>query len=988
MTTPSLVLVLVALLVPMLTALVWGWRLSAAQGEPGLPERWHAYSNALSKLGGAAGAAVIVNGDPFALPLAVLLVLLVAAGTFPARRRVLRESWGLGAFLGYVVRFPLVGAIFWILLAAAPVTIAALDSWQRLTAGLAFGLVLGIWTLGFGTFARRLTGAREVDGPAIAARFQELVSRSQVLAGGPRPELLHAGPRGGTWAAHLGMPLRRRPFVLVGDVLLEKLTLDELAALVAHNLALLEHRRRRGTWGRDLRNWLLILGAVGCVPLVAALAPGWLTPVPLVWLMLIMVAATREEASNHQLVPRLDRRAVELCGDPEALVRALTRVQTLSNMPRRWDGEFDKITSHPSLTSRIHAIRQLAGFHPLALDEEVVLESKEGGRYAILGPEQVWFLDGVPAGDLDPAALRQRAASSCAYAYRTLSALHLRVNVAGGLILCAVPSEGKEVRLPLARDSVDRAQQALDRLDGRMAPKVAGRTPLVLMAVFGAVLLHMACSTPAAPGLLFVPAVLVFIRREVAPIIGAATVAILAGLLALVRPIEADERVFVLGAAALALLGGGLLAFVGRRLGRLPSPNLWKGYRETVILFGACAAAGIAVAIIAAIRVGRELDGTQTSGPLMAVGLAVVIWARYRATRGARAVCLVLVLGALAPAVVGSDLVRPGFDRRHFPRTAWQADWRPAPPPARTLAVSAGLRGFQLSPAGQRFFATKSVDPGDRDEEPFVVGDPTGRTRPLRAQALAFIDEERLLVFRKNGRGLLVEEVGADFAPADWQALVPVAWLHGPRLVTDGTRFRLTGRATIGFVAFDGEIGSSQLRATHARLPARDAVPVNWIRSGKSDAALSMRVNYASLRSLLLHDARRTFLELDLPGGPPIRLLEAAADVACPDVPLSARDFLCVASVGQQSWIWVINPPAGQVNALLRLPGRALQTLRSGDALALQLAEGAAFFDARRIRFVRFPDGAGQLVAFSERAYAVLRASPGPDSATLTIYDR
>jgi hypothetical protein len=63
--------------------------------------------------------------------------------------------------------------VFWILLAAAPTTIAALDP-HLLSGALLFGLVLAIWSLGFGRFLRGLMGAREVEGPAIAARFQQL----------------------------------------------------------------------------------------------------------------------------------------------------------------------------------------------------------------------------------------------------------------------------------------------------------------------------------------------------------------------------------------------------------------------------------------------------------------------------------------------------------------------------------------------------------------------------------------------------------------------------------------------------------------------------------------------------------------------------------------------------------------------------------------------------------------------------------------------
>jgi Zn-dependent protease with chaperone function len=981
-------LVLVVLLIPLVMALVWGRRLAALQGETGLPERWLAYASAVSKVGLFCAMAVVALGGLFTLPILLLLLLLSAAGTFSARRKILGESWSLGSYLGFVLRFPLPLAAFWILLAAAPATIASFGPCQ-LWGGLLFGLVLAIWSLGLGRFVRALMGAREVDGPALGARFAQLVSRSELLSRGSAPVLLQAGPRGGVWAAHFGLPVRRRPFVVVSNLLLEKLDLDELTALLAYDLASIEHHSRGGLF-RELRAWLLIATAVCCVPLAGQIDASFASSVGFFWFLFTMVMFSRLAVANQQIVPQLDRRAVELCGDPEALVRALTKVHALSNTPRRWDQEFEKGAAHPSLASRIQAIRQLAGFVPQELGEEVVLESRESGRYAILGPEQVWVLEGVPAGDLDAAALRQRAAGSRAFAYRTLKGLYLKVGIGGRAVLCVAPAEGQEVRLALAADAVARAQSALDAVDGKIVPQASGRSHLQVVAVIGGLLLNMAAVSPAIPAVLVMASVLVLFRREVVPILAAGAVATAAGLLGLFWRGNVDERALALGGSLLALAAGGLLLGVGWRLARLSSQKIWNGYRESVILFTAFTAVALPAAVMAAIRTGRELESVQTGGPLLAVGLAVVVLARYRARRWAQVSGLGLVLAALAPAVLGSESLRPGWDRKLFPERGPEARWVEAPAPARSFKVPADVYDFRISPGGLRFSGTQTDE--THNPEGFLVGDQTGQTKSIQAEALAFIDDERLLALKKTGRELTVEELGPGLESSTWQA--PIAGpLYMAHLLTDGKRFRVTGRGRNGWVTFDGEIGRTEVHTREAPRSTRLGLhQMDWIRSGDADSALSLQMDYSGGGFAFFYRGQRTLLELDRPGGPSQRLIETTAHLTCPQVPLGSLQYLCVASDGNRSWIWSIQAHGDQVLPLLRLPSRASEILRSGDSLAVRLPEGAFFYDTRDahvdFRFVRFPNG-GRLVAFSARAYAVVNDSDdGTGPATLHIYNR
>src|SRR4029079_14682183 len=65
-----------------------------------------------------------------------------------------------------------------------------------------------------------------------------------------------------------------------------------------------------------------------------------------------------------------DRRAVELCGDPDALASGLTKLNALGRVPRRWSASVEQRASHPSLARRLAAIRGNSGT-PAALDAPV-----------------------------------------------------------------------------------------------------------------------------------------------------------------------------------------------------------------------------------------------------------------------------------------------------------------------------------------------------------------------------------------------------------------------------------------------------------------------------------------------------------------------------------------------------------------------------------------------------------------------------------------
>ena len=81
-------------------------------------------------------------------------------------------------------------------------------------------------------------------------------------------------------------------------------------------------------------------------------------------------------------------RAVELCGDVEAVIGGLTRAYLLSRLPRRWDSAREARLTHPSLARRIQTLRKKYGGAPVMPPEPLVVRSrKRTGDYFVFKPE-------------------------------------------------------------------------------------------------------------------------------------------------------------------------------------------------------------------------------------------------------------------------------------------------------------------------------------------------------------------------------------------------------------------------------------------------------------------------------------------------------------------------------------------------------------------------------------------------------------------------
>jgi hypothetical protein len=102
-------------------------------------------------------------------------------------------------------------------------------------------------------------------------------------------------------------------------------------------------------------------------------------PLQTVWpiVLFAFMALRAQQRQAHETAS--DLRALALTHDPDALIRALSKLHACARVPRRWDTEFERHATHPSLARRIQAIHAAAGTAPAALNEAATFAGMDGG---------------------------------------------------------------------------------------------------------------------------------------------------------------------------------------------------------------------------------------------------------------------------------------------------------------------------------------------------------------------------------------------------------------------------------------------------------------------------------------------------------------------------------------------------------------------------------------------------------------------------------
>src|SRR5262249_40789801 len=256
------------------------------------------------------------------------------------------------------------------------------------------------------------------------------------------------------------LPSRGGSSVLYTDTLLRLLDLDEAAAITAHEIAHLEYydASRLRTLNRILT--ALILGASGAALLLRLIPELSLLVLEGVWCLAyaaVMVWIARDRQRNETAS---DLRAVQLCGDPDALVRALTKIHSFARVPRRWDTQMEQAASHPSLARRIRAIRQAAGAAQPPTAPPATAPAPESLR-SVDGRIVITFAD-APRWEESEGVLH-------VLPYAQLTELRLDAPASSGTRLVALERGGRRWQATLGPAEAARAHAILDRVDGRLA---------------------------------------------------------------------------------------------------------------------------------------------------------------------------------------------------------------------------------------------------------------------------------------------------------------------------------------------------------------------------------------------------------------------------------------------------------------------------------------------------------------------------------------
>jgi Zn-dependent protease with chaperone function len=335
---------------------------------------------------------------------------------------------------------------------------------------LGLGVLLFVWNIRSADVFRWLVRAEPLKDDALLGRFEAISAASQ--AAQPRFELIDL--RGGAIANALALASLRGSSVVYTDTLVRLLDADEAAAITAHEIAHLEHYdvprlRRLG------RITSALIAAAVCASMLPRVLPDlslWMLAA--FWFMALVLTLGWIARDRQRNETASDLRAVALCGNPDALIQALTKIHAFARVPRRWDTQMEITASHPSLARRIRAIREAAGApHAPAIPE----------------PETVRGADGRAAITFEVDRLNWQESEGVTHvlSYAHLMELRVHAKAVGGTRLVAVERGGRRWEVALEGPEAARAQAILDRVDTRLSEPVTQSHAAPLLHVASAV---------------------------------------------------------------------------------------------------------------------------------------------------------------------------------------------------------------------------------------------------------------------------------------------------------------------------------------------------------------------------------------------------------------------------------------------------------------------------------------------------------------------
>ena len=664
-----------------------------------------------------------------------LTVVLLTAADYPARRQIYGETWSLFTYLWFWFRWSAALGAFWLLLALTPWLIRSSGSYAVAASALA-AVTLIAWNRWFGRIFLVLFGARRLDDPDWLEAFQPVADKASV----PPPGVWIAETAGGFVPTAFALPAVKGGGVLFLRPLLDRLPQREAVAVFAHEVAHLEQYTPRVLRVLEVVTLALIATAVLLPHIVAATSPERVTLAVSLWPFGVLGLLLLRTRLQKPLELEGDRRAAELCADPEAVASGLMRLYAMARMPRRIDVEVERWATHPSLARRVQALRALAG----SPAEEAITPL----TFVSVDPE------GVVTFDVEGL----RVAGTVA-AYRDLHELRLELRGGSKPQLISRDRSGRVQRIDMRDEDAPAVQAMLDRVDGLLAPELPSGPALAIqrasvLAAGAAIVALFWASTLSV----FAVASLAAIRASV-PTLSAAAVATMGG--GAIAWWAGGTRV---DPAALVLIGFGLvLMFVALR-GRAVEPD--RPHR--LVMVGAIVVLSVLTVVtwlLAGVGFGSalRLHRAVAASPGLVVfpwSLAALLAAHStrrlaRARLAAVAFAVTLAAVGLVPLLAATPMFFARFVRDplirpapRFPVVAglFEAEHR--------FRLDANFADVRLSPSGGWISAAAYEEDGDADRTPYTLLARDGRRFHLRASEIAFLDDEHVIVVEEDEKGL------------------------------------------------------------------------------------------------------------------------------------------------------------------------------------------------------------------------------------------
>ena len=921
-------------------ALNWWWGKTLTSGDSAtLPERYFAMAQRVSSAVIVCSIVIGVTSGWMSIALLPVELLALSWTTHRVRRSLLGETWSFSQYFLWRVR--LVAGIwaFWWFLALAPPTLASLSrSTVWWVAALATTVAL-VWHHWYSRILLAVFEASPLSRPDLDGPFEDVLGRARITP----PRLWRAGEERAIFANALAIPSVRGNNVLFFPTLLERLSTAEIAGVLAHEVAHLEHYtpriRRLYASGAALVVLLMASGVAA-----ALYAPGSAWWILLASLIAVFAGLSLRAQRMQSKETEADLRAIELSQDPEALISGLIRLHAINHVPRRWAARFEEHASHPSLARRIRAIRSHANRpqtdHAI---ERTVIPSPEPGRALVVEAERVGFVwcHGDISQDGD---LVQRARRTEMLAYAELRELRLMPTRSGSTVR-AVSQQGRRWSMQIYEQDAARVQEALDRIDHLIvAPPLAGAA-LVRARVGGrmtAATIVLMASIFNGSLVTFVP-VLLALRHPGRPILTG-----LAATLTVAALLTANEaRVSWINMIMLAIVAGGALWAALRHAEPTPDDQhgawFWAERAALAIplvvgltliavhthdLFDLHTAVRDRAWFVAGTTGLAAFLGASVDRPSRRVGIVASVVSAAALWIGSPWFLLGVVRDPLAvqmPALTGQSVPLTMTERRD---------------------VEGTFDSIALAPEGDAVLlaAEEEYDDSERPlPRRYAVSAVDGVSRAFRASAAVLVDRDRVLVLdRETDRSRLHADDLQTGQPL-WTQTLPIPDVTVIQAAPDG-RWRALAQHGHQFIRIDGRLGTNETHDTKWTMPVGPGAYLDAPRLDEGPIALAVAASWHgpalqwtgarwSSTTTLLHTGQDQTRQI----------ASSRLTVDCTAPPVGTRGFVCVSFDGRWSRLWRLDAASGTLSPIGQVRG-AFWRIRQDSPAAIDanMAYGAA----------------------------------------------